>query len=723
MPAHPPKKVLFFAPFGLWLRHHQADGMIAKILAMRGANVHIVRCRGLLRASRPGGISQCGLPVSCDTCTAKGDWLFNTLGLPQINMDDHITPADVAEAHTWAWTVDLSDYTNLTFNHVPVGLLATSQLMTTHRIRLDQLDHPSVSFSARSLLYGTYLSYVANERIVDMYEPDSAMIFSARFYPYATAFHVAHQRGINAVVHEVAWYNFGIHMLSNHAILDNVKASDDMTRPWRSIPLTRDEIDHADDTIFGKRVGKHNLSQRFYDEVPHSPPRNEIRRQLGIPGDVRLIGLFTTSQDESWVPGSINGEDHQIPFLSTLFETLKDRDEWLVIRHHPSMGGGGGGTKAPEGGVLRDLYALAQTMPDKVRMIMPNEEISSYSLFNAIDVALSPLSSIGLETVASGIPTVGFAFNHFTRFVTVQMDGLTHDAITDALNAIARLSRDQLLDDMKSVYRTNYWGFLKHSFLFRSFDLSHGLDAHITVSDVDDFLPGADPIMDHVCDHFLIDTPLYYYPSIEDRRRNSADEDAFFPQRLASLDAERNALGDTPAPSRQRILHIIVGEAPALATPLRHPDVTYRHIQSSDGWQSALKDLHPSSLDSFDAVMLGTDQVRYDFTVAIDAVRKLSDDPQPDCVVIAAWKSIPDDTTLVRLTSDEASVATVSDDDAGELVPRILWSVRSFKKLIQWTKKHRQSPNTDVTAHTLAEFIATQSPRYDDRPRMLIFSS
>ena len=199
----------------------------------------------------------------------------------------------------------------------------------------------------------------------------------------------------------------------------------------------------------------------------------------------------------------------QLDIIERLIEIFAERDEYLVIRHHPNIGGN---KHLPaEMDFIARAYQQSLSTPSNVRIVMPFEQLTSYALLWHTDAAIAFFSTMAIECVAKGIPTASSKqslYHQALRYIIHQSDTESLRTLVDSLFSE---SAKPTLEDLKKVYRFTNALFFKYSNKFSSFN-AQGL----TYESNDELKVGIDPVLDKVCNHILYGSSLYNLPTDND---------------------------------------------------------------------------------------------------------------------------------------------------------------------------------------------------------------
>ena len=257
-----------------------------------------------------------------------------------------------------------------------------------------------------------------------------------------------------------------------------------------------------DDYLNSRRWG----SQDFISYYPNPlEDRDKIIRELALDTSKKIIGLFTNL---SW--------DGQVVFHDTafnnMFEWITETIEYfikkphlqLIIRIHPAEVKGAVETRQK---LLPEIRAKFPQLPEHIKIISSNSNISTYTLSDLVDSAIVYTTKVGLEFSVKGIPVIvaGEAFYRNKGFTN---DANSKSEYFSLLNEIPEFERNssQLI---KRARKYAYYYFFRRFIPFeftnhRTWNNILGL----RIDSLEKLLPGRDKNLDLICSGILEGTPF-----------------------------------------------------------------------------------------------------------------------------------------------------------------------------------------------------------------------
>ena len=182
--------------------------------------------------------------------------------------------------------------------------------------------------------------------------------------------------------------------------------------------------------------------------------------------------------------------------------------------------------------------ALGETLPPNVRLVMPDDPLSSYDLMDAADVGITYGSTAGLEMMMLGKPLVTApplpSYAYVPGVLLVTETAALEATLDTALRTTP--SRDFRRGAFRFLYR--YYFEMQQPFpLVTMVGLN---ESQRNYQSLDALAPGRDAALDRLCGFLLRGESIYPVPTPEDRQRTTEDENRYF----SGLERDASWLGD-----------------------------------------------------------------------------------------------------------------------------------------------------------------------------------
>lgn len=532
------KKILFFAPFGSWTVHHQVDAVAGAALKLRGCEVHALGCDGIfeycLLAGYPPNKNK------CRNCTMSGVNLFSKFGIPMTHLSSLINQTDSQQCFQWVDSLSSDQYRSAEFEGGQIGKWVFQGMQGhLHSYELDYSKEKVVTLH-KSLLYNGAILQRAFLKFIDQYAPDFIFPYSGAHPYYRVAYELSRRQGIPVLTHERGDIDDSFRLVSNeHMRLESSRVKH--WENWKGLPLSTDELSICKNYYNDREQGKNWNCKPVISQITSE---NTVRKVLRIPHDTPIITFFTSSNWEIGAGKEVwpSCFESQVESIKKTAKMLASKDVCLVIRHHPNM------VRKTHADLdfISELQKLNRQLPENVRVLMPNERLTSYSIIWNADAVISFGSSTGLESIARGCASVSNMNKLFSLVSNVDCIGdmnvnesdfiQTYEKIIE--NAIRR-TQNFNVDELRHLYRSIYYLYFRLNYKFKSFGIKNMCQSDIRIKSIEELREGNDPALDKVCNHVMYGEELYPVPSEQDRQRSPEEETALLEKEVAKIRARR----------------------------------------------------------------------------------------------------------------------------------------------------------------------------------------
>ncbi len=570
-------RILVFSPYALWTFHTVYEGTIAKACRVRGADVTYLGCDGLDECdqhwfSKAGGLRPDDI---CRRCKEKALTNVGVVEFPSRWISEFVGNDERAEAASWAEKLAPPQFSTATFRGLCLGEWVLSSMNSYFRQYPPDLTSANVVEVYRNFLVSSALVAVALSNFLDQNHVDSAILFNGRQSITRVALEIFLARGIRVLTHERGEYQREHLNARANAHCMSPLPFQSFWRTWGVVALSRESLEKARMWLVQRRYGANLAWIPFSKSVGGS----SVRERLCLNATKPLLVLFTSSTDEVAGDPLMQGPyTSQAEWVQDVVNRNYDQIE-LVIKVHPNLGGNSYiGAATHELNIYKEMRS---TLPANVHMVMPEDNISAYSLADEADIGLTFGSVVGLEMAMLGKPVIlaSRAFYELgSSFLTVRSP--------EELPALLERSLQPLdkREIQRDAFRLAYYAMCVCEMPFPMVKVEALYDARENFQSAADIGPGKDPSIDSIC-RFLVDGgPLFEPPSPADLARTTSEEDAYF----AELARSRYSFREPRYESWQR-LHSIGRLVKGML--LRLPfGIGERMLNfSRPGWHSMLK--------------------------------------------------------------------------------------------------------------------------------------
>lgn len=464
----------------MWTQHNAHELVLAHALRLRGADVHLLTCGGGMPICEVGWGRRKG-PRPCDRCAPHTDALATGAGYPHHRL---------ADAFAWGGNPRRAprDAATLTPTTDVEGAAMVSAAWLTKSS--DSLSAPDGPAAVADYAVSAGAVERAAGAILDAVRPDVVVQLNGLFAAERTFAAVAEARGIAVVSHEMA-PRAGTIIFGRHIPAPDMD-TDALWADAREHALTAAQAAALDEMVVGRAEG--NAAHERYFDVPTAEEQG-IRAELGIDAETPIIAAFTNLAWDTAVLGKDLGFASMFDWLAAAVRAMEARpDAVLVIRVHPAEVKWG--TTQPVGPALD---ALVGALPGNVRLVGPEQAISSYTLMAMAERVLTYSSTVGLETALRGTPVAVAAATHYRG------RGFTDDVQNaEELRAVIAAGGDGRLGDeeLELARRYAFAFFFRLMIPFRAVEFA-GAEITRVPTAAAELAVGADPYLDFICARLL----------------------------------------------------------------------------------------------------------------------------------------------------------------------------------------------------------------------------
>lgn len=499
------KAVLFFGV--RQDRIHTAwEFVMAQALRLRGHKVDFIACDGALRrCCNERWYPELKKSV-CRACFEYAQKFYERAGFPVDWVSRYCEPSDLAEGDRRLESVPFEKYREMVYKGLPVGQLvrpSVCHFTRTENIEAHGRNDAAIRRIYKDFLHGSIMMVNACGRILDKYSPDKIVIFNGLFMSERIMLELSKQRKIRAKIIESGLRPDTVIMIDNHYIS---YAKTDGWGDRASTLLTTEQEEVLDHYLEIRKAGGGQTMEYWTDSLND---KDSIKERLGLSGFDKIAVLFPNVTWDSALYG-----------LDIMFATLQEwiektviyfkehPRECLIIRTHPADKTWQGGMRDSIYGWITEFYG--EKLPPNVKVIAPDDPISSYVLMELADCGLVFSSTTGLEMALIGKPVVVVGKVHFwNRGFT--MDPLTEAEYYGMLGRILGPSGAGKGDtNLQLARRYAYYIFYEASINIKfvnsnNYRLS---PPELTLDTYNDLLPGKDRALDVICDGIAHDKPF-----------------------------------------------------------------------------------------------------------------------------------------------------------------------------------------------------------------------
>jgi hypothetical protein len=331
-----------------------------------------------------------------------------------------------------------------------VGRYAASTVFRALRAGSLDLDSPDVRRQVEAYLRSAMRYARAARELVRQINPAIALSLDPGYTPQGELFDACLAEGVDTITWNAAHKSNAIFLrryTSRNRGMHHASLSDESWRRLREMPWTASHRQALQHELSGAYA-----SGDWYSEVgtqfrASACPSEEVRRRLRLDPAKKTAVIFPHI---FWDATFFWGRDVFCNYEEWFVQTVKaacrnDKVQWVIKVHPANLVKNVRDRTSRIPAALAVLRAQVGALPAHVRVIPPESDLSTYSLFEATDYAVTVRGTVGIEAATFGIPVLTAGTGRYDH------RGFTIDAETPSehldrlasIQEIPRLSESQ----------------------------------------------------------------------------------------------------------------------------------------------------------------------------------------------------------------------------------------------------------------------------------------
>lgn len=473
-------RVLFVTPRD-WAAHVQYEAVLARALALRGADVRFLTCGGGLEICDRANTYEAP-PMPCGSCARYVERSLAAHGFVVERLADHFDGADWPELDE----LRRDELVHAEDGDLPLGALV--DIPVKWFLCAGELgDDPLAGITTRAFLRSARRIATALKRALDAWKPDTVVLLNGLFLFESIAWAICRQREIDVVTYERAFRQETLVFSRGHP----AGFYDFGDRAWNDNDRALDEAEAAELDAYLAARRRGDAFDQYWSFKEWT-----VERQPGS----RLAVAFTNLTWDTAVLDRDRAFAGIRDWIDTLVREFAGRPQHrLVVRVHPSE------VRLPMKATRDSLHAHLDRcwphLPPNVSIIAPDDLTSSYPLMEACDLGLVYTSTTGLELALEGKPVIVAGDVHYRG------KGFTTDVANEhefllALDAGLRDPASLVADPARARCYAHFFWFRAPVRAVGVREPYPGL-ARLTIESDAELAPGANPDLDWICSAIL----------------------------------------------------------------------------------------------------------------------------------------------------------------------------------------------------------------------------
>jgi hypothetical protein len=512
----PPEKqseILFWAPGGMPLMLH-LEGSIAAALKLRRHNVHAIVCDGVFSACVKREITD-QIPIeewskACRVCRRACSDTLTELGIEHSFIGDYVSQQELDDAKTASGAIAWDAIETLKYRNVSVGKNVKSAILRY----LKGHDLPTDSRLVQEYAYSGLVCATAARNALDQRKPSSVFMSHGVYVDWGPALHTSLEMQVPITAWMASYLpaRFYLRHVPDGVHIDFHNMSDPAWDEISSRALTAGQKERLDTYLMDRYQRNASFDMKrfkpYVGKTAETLARYRLDESKPVWGIMAHINWDTVSDYAPMLYDSFN------EWMAETVEIAKDTPsvQWLV-KVHPAEA-----WDNPESGVELLIRRRFPELPDNIRVLPAEENISPLDFYGLVDGAVTVYGTAGLEVAMHGKPVILAGEAHYGK-KGFTLDASSRDEYRRLLHSAAEitaLSESQVELAKKYAYcyfilrqvpvsvvaspDSRWWSF--------QFDKKERL------------LPGKDPAIDFLCERVLDGKDFIMSPQLEVEANN-----------------------------------------------------------------------------------------------------------------------------------------------------------------------------------------------------------
>ncbi|MDD5131492.1 MAG: hypothetical protein PHH44_02405 [bacterium] len=410
------KHVVYVTGYGVGAHFLTLEPILMMSLFVRGCKVSSLFCNGSLPACEfnvagnncpaaanrwKKGLTQEAIMYFCNKCKNNVKTIYEKLPIDLYPYNNYIVPEDLAIAEETLKKIDFESFRQWEYEGVKVGEEAFSSVL-------------------RATFGGTINDTLANRSLVDRYlyagivltralkkaytalKPDRVMVIHGVYLTHGLAAKVANSMNIPVIVVGGGGIRKDTAVFCHKETYHRQLISEPNSL-WENTAINEEQKGKVLDYALKKRNAGAGVDYLNYHPNPVEDTES-LYRMVGIDRSRPIISIFTNVTWDAQILYSSNVFLNIFNWIFTTIEEIgKNNKVWAVIRVHPAESKGEFPTKQP---IIKEINKRFKKLPDNIRVIPPESNISSYTLAQESKAALIYGTKMGLEIALMKIPLI-----------------------------------------------------------------------------------------------------------------------------------------------------------------------------------------------------------------------------------------------------------------------------------------------------------------------------
>lgn len=423
--------ILFFSPFQGIAQHAFIERKFGHLLKNMGHEVEFLTCDGIferacLSFAVYGVKSSDPLHMKrsvCDSCRNYRAQL-ESLNLKTSNIENYLSPSALQEVERFIDEIKVSRHVDCEYDAYAVGRIASYEMILNNKIKNVAVLGEAFFEEFLENLRNVMVVLKAITHFFDTKKVDQVFVYNSNYSVNNIVSAVAKRRNIRLTSMQ---YPVNLETFMSTMVLTDENTYLNLRSRVEFFAKHHDKINVSASDIQTARnhIQKiHSASSPWVYSAPKHESQGSVQRKMGVDRTRPIYLLSMSSPDELF---GLNYAIFNSHFFDRKTPVFRDQIAWieetvsyfkkhpelqLIIRVHPrEFPNKRESVKAD----VSQYDRIFSEISDNIHINTPDDNISIYDLFDIINVNIVGWSSVGMESVLAGIPTIS-TFDMLTTY-------------------------------------------------------------------------------------------------------------------------------------------------------------------------------------------------------------------------------------------------------------------------------------------------------------------
>jgi hypothetical protein len=505
------KKILVATSVGGDIHILSVESLLAVALTLRGADVHILLCDGVLPACFWSDatffpddrrfVKHGPQTDLCQDCFPSALKTLQPLGLTLHRYSDFLNQTDYQQAADISQTTPLSEIEAYTWQGVAVGEHALAGALRFYA-RASLTGEPNGEPILRRYFQAALLTAWATQRLLQTIHFDCAVFNHGIYVPQGLVGDVVRQSGGRVVNWNPAYrkqcFIFTHHDTYHHQLMV------EPVEHWQDLPWDDAKEQQVMEYLKSRWYGTRDWI--WFHEQPEFD-LTAIAQEIGVDFGRPCIGLLTNVMWDAQLHYPANAFPSMLEWIVQTIRYFEQRpDLQLLIRVHPAEIRGTLRSRQP---IMAEIRRRFPVLPANVFIIPPESQVSTYAAMLQCNAILIYGTKMGVELTSMGIPTI-VAGEAWIRNKGLTLDAASAEeylAYLEQLPLTQALSADQIQQARKYAYHFFFRRMIPLEFMTTGQNAS---EFKLDQFQLSDLMLGQRRGLDVICDGILTGSEFIY---------------------------------------------------------------------------------------------------------------------------------------------------------------------------------------------------------------------